>query len=77
MPQRLAAVRTVISRLREAWEGRAAARPLTGKAAFQAARSRRAQLKRAQLKTGNIPAIPNGGDFAILPASEKQEKRQA
>ena len=37
MPQRLAAVRTVISRLREAWEGRAPARPLTGKAAFQAA----------------------------------------
>lgn len=37
MPQRLAAVRTVISWLREAWEGRAAARSLTGKAAFQAA----------------------------------------
>ena len=58
MPQRLAAVRTVISRLREAWEGRAAARPLTGKAAFQAARSRRAQLK-----TGHSSLYPNGGDF--------------
>ena len=56
---------------------------LTGKAAFQAARSRRAPIENwqhwdwQQFHIGNIPAIPNGGDFAILPASEKQEKKQA
>ena len=33
---------------REAWEGHAAARPLTGKAAFQAARSRRAPVENWQ-----------------------------
>ena len=61
-------------------EGRAPARPLTGKDAFQAARSRRAPIENWQhwdwqhFHIGNIPATPNGGDFAILPASEKQEK---
>ena len=56
------------------------ARSLTGKAASQAARSRRTPIENWQhwewqhFHIGNIPATPNGGDFAILPASDKQEK---
>ena len=47
-----------------AWEGRAAARPLTGKAAFQAARSRCAPIENWQhwdwqhFHIGNIPSTP-------------------
>ncbi len=70
-------------------EGRAPARPLTGKAAFQAARSRRAPIENWQhwdwqhFHIGNIPTnhqprITNHEPrkCAMLPASEKQEEKQ-
>ena len=51
------------------WEGRAPARPLTGKAAFQAARSRRALIENWQhwdwqhFHIGNIPRYPQWRGF--------------
>ena len=56
---------------------------LPGIAAFQAARPRAPQLKTGNIGIGNtstlatFPATPNHADFAILPASGKQEKKQA